>query len=238
MDAINNIDFVKTYINTFVSELGIESVLARLEAQKGGLVADACRRTIRTLMKNSVENVENQIFTILEQVGARMAPTIERFLFEGQSAAAAAEVGAGSDAANDRRSLLQYLDENLIFLKQRLVPANFERVLSVMWAVSSKSLVDILHKSIEKKKPPTFFVNLYETFKVLLNFFYGEKIPTTDSNLVSTRRLLELFSLEPDTLVDTYYRERWQHQNSQLNSPTAPIGSVSGKLQVIGSHLR
>ena len=35
-------------------------------------------------MKNSVENVENQILSILEEVGAKMAPTIERFLFEGQ----------------------------------------------------------------------------------------------------------------------------------------------------------
>ena len=56
----------------------------KLEEQKGGLVADACRKTIRTLMKNSVENVENQILSILEDVGAKMAPTIERFLFEGQ----------------------------------------------------------------------------------------------------------------------------------------------------------
>ena len=37
-------------------------------------------------MKNSIENVENQILSILEDVGAKMAPTIERFLFEGQVA--------------------------------------------------------------------------------------------------------------------------------------------------------
>ena len=155
--AINNIDYVKTYINQFVSELGIEGVLLKLEEQKGGLVADACRKTIRTLMKNSIENVENQILSILEEVGSKMAPTIERFLFEGQ-------VYCANDS--DRRNLLQYLDENLIFLKHRLVLANFERVLSVMWEVSSKSLSDILHKSIDKRKPRQFFVSLYETFKV------------------------------------------------------------------------
>jgi len=156
-----------------------------------------------------------------------MAPTIERFLFEGQ-------VHCTGTSETDPRNLLQYLDENLIFLKQRLVPANFERVLSVMWAVSSKSLSDILHKSIEKRKPPHFFVSLYETFKVLLNFFYGEKIPT-DSNLVSTRRLLELFSADSATLVDSFYRERWQEQNKNVSCPR---GSVAVKLQNTGSHLR
>ena len=81
--AINNIDFVKSYINQFVSDLGIDKILASLEEQKGGLVADACRKTIRTLMKNSIENVENQIFSVLEEVGSKMAPNIEKFLFDG-----------------------------------------------------------------------------------------------------------------------------------------------------------
>jgi hypothetical protein len=161
-------------------------------------VADACRKTIRTLMKNSIENVENQILSVLEDVGAKMAPNIERFLFEGQ---------VHCSSQTDRRALLQYLDENLVFLKHRLVAANFERVLSVMWAVSSNSLSDILHKSIEKKKSPKFFVSLHETFKILLNFFYGDKIPQ-DSGLQSTKRLLELFSSEPTVLVQNYYRQR------------------------------
>ena len=231
--AINNIEYVKAYINPFVSELGIEAVLAELEEQKGSLVADTCRKTIRTLVKNSIDNVENQILSILEDVGAKMAPTIERFLFEGEVLGNSIAVGEADDDG-DRRNLLQYLDENLIFLKHRLVPANFERVLSVMWAVSSKSLSDILHKSIEKRKPPNFFVSLYETFKVLLNFFYGDKIPA-DGNLVSTRRLLELFSADPATLVNSFYKERWEEQN---RSAECPIGSISVKLLNTGTHLR
>ena len=208
--AINNIDFVKSYINQFVSELGIDNILNKLEESKGGLVADACKKTIRTLMKNSVENVENQIFSILEGVGSKMAPTIEKFLFEGQVCSSTSSGQPDTSAsvlavAADKRNLLQYLDENLIFLKQRLYPANFERVLSVMWAVSSSSLSDILHKSIEKKKPPEFFFNLYETFNILLNFFYGEKVPD-DSNLLSTKKLLEIFSSSPPVLLDTFYR--------------------------------
>ena len=224
--AINNIDFVKSYINQFVSDLGIDKVLNKLEEQKGSLVAEACRKTIRTLMKNSIENVENQIFSILEDVGSKMAPTIEKFLFEGQVLSQDSE----------KKNLLEYLDENLIFLKKRLNPANFERVLSVMWSVSSASLSDILHKSIEKKKPPEFFLALYETFKILLNFFYGEKVPD-DSNLLGTRKLLEIFSSSPAVLLDTFYRERWTVQNKPESSHS-PLGSVTLKFLITSSHLR
>jgi len=224
--AINNIDFVKSYINQFVSDLGIDKILEKLEEQKGVLVADACRKTIRTLMKNSIENVENQIFAILEEVGSKMAPTIEKFLFEGQVIS----------QDTDKKNLLAYLDENLIFLKHRLYPANFERVLSVMWAMSSSSLSDILHKSIEKKKPPEFFLNLYETFKILLNFFYGEKVPE-DTNLLSTRKLLQIFSSSPVALLDTFYKERWIDQN-KAESSHSPLGSVTVKFLITASHLR
>jgi hypothetical protein len=185
-------------------------------------VADACRKTIRTLMKNSIENVENQILSVLEEVGAKMAPNIERFLFEGQ-------VPTTNTNATDRRALLQYLDENLVFLKHRLVAANFERVLSVMWAVSSHSLSDILHKSIEKRKPAKFFVSLHETFKILLNFFYGDKVPQ-DGGLQSTKRLLELFSSEPEALVQAYYRQRY----IQSFEPVLRIHEILVRIRIRG----
>ena len=216
-----------TYINPFVCDLGIESILTKLEQQKGGLVADACRKTIQTLMKNSIENVENQILTILEDVGSNMAPTIERFLFEGQ---------VHCSTSTDRRALLQYLDENLVFLKARLVPANFERVLSVMWAVSAKSLSDIVHKSIEKKKPAQFFVSLYETFKVLLNFFYGEKIPQ-DRSLLSTKHLLELFTSDSGSLIKNFYKQRLSDQGS-VPVGVFHLGSINICVQFLRSHLR
>ena len=42
-------------------DLGLGPVLARLEASNGGLVADACRKTVRTIVRNCAENVENHI---------------------------------------------------------------------------------------------------------------------------------------------------------------------------------
>ena len=230
--AINNIDLVMSFINPFITDLGIESVLNKLEHQNGGLVADACRKTIKTLMKNSIENVENQILTVLEDLGSNMAPTIEKFLLESHNDQ------DNNKRVKDNKVLLQYLDENLIFLKSRLSSANFERVLSVMWAVAAGSLADILNKSIEKKKSAQFFVSLYETFQVLLNFFYGDKIPQ-DSYLLTTKKLLELFSSDCETLIVKYYQQRLAEQRSIASvNNNFPLGSVTVKIQFLSEHLR
>ena len=39
-------------------------VIAKIEELNGGLVADACRKTVKTVVKNAVENVENQILQV------------------------------------------------------------------------------------------------------------------------------------------------------------------------------
>ena len=62
--AVNNVDFVLGVIKPLVLELGTPEVLQELEAQNGGLVADACKKTIKTLVRNAVENVENQILQV------------------------------------------------------------------------------------------------------------------------------------------------------------------------------
>lgn len=51
-------------INPLVLELGMSEVLETLEAENGGLVADACKKTVKTMLKNAVENVENQILQV------------------------------------------------------------------------------------------------------------------------------------------------------------------------------
>ena len=62
--AVNNIDYVLQVINPLVLELGMSDVLETLEAENGGLVADACKKTVKTMLRNAVENVENQILQV------------------------------------------------------------------------------------------------------------------------------------------------------------------------------
>lgn len=70
-----------------------------------------------------------------------MAPVIQKFLVEGSSLV--------SYAARDKENLLQYLDKNIVVLKDELHETNFERILSVIWDSSAHSLADIINISIE-----------------------------------------------------------------------------------------
>ncbi len=65
--AINNIEFVLQSIRPFVDDLNVHDILTRIEELNGGLVADACRKTIKALIENAVESVENQIICVSSQ---------------------------------------------------------------------------------------------------------------------------------------------------------------------------
>ena len=52
----------------------MSDVLETLEAENGGLVADACKKTVKTMLRNAVENVENQILQVkTEEVFGRFS---------------------------------------------------------------------------------------------------------------------------------------------------------------------
>ena len=71
----------------------------------------------------------------------QMAPVIQRFLVEGSSRVAY--------AGNSTENLVNYLDKNLIVLKEKLNETNFDRILTVIWESSAQSLNDTIHLSIE-----------------------------------------------------------------------------------------
>ena len=70
-----------------------------------------------------------------------MAPVIQRFLVEGSSRFAY--------SGNCTDNLVNYLDKNLIVLKEKLNETNFDRILTVIWESSAQSLNDTIHLSIE-----------------------------------------------------------------------------------------
>ncbi len=70
-----------------------------------------------------------------------MAPVIQKFLVESSSLV--------TYAGRDKETLLQYLDKNMIILKEELNQKNFERVLSLIWESSAQSLNGIIMISID-----------------------------------------------------------------------------------------
>merc|ERR1712001_369913 len=183
--AINNIDYVLQYIRPFVNELGIEEIIEKLRILNGDLVANSCHRTLQTLIHNAVDNVENKIYQVLDIIGDKMSPVIQKFLVS--------NCGHVFYAGRKLDSLIDYLDDNLKLLKEKLNGPNFDRVLAVIWESSAHSLHDTISISIEKGKPPTYFKTLLDILRVLINFFYGDKIPN-DETLRKMEAQLQLYA--------------------------------------------
>ena len=62
--SVNNIEFVLQSMHTFPQQLGIDTIADEIDESHGALVGEACRRTIKMLVQNAVENVENQIHEV------------------------------------------------------------------------------------------------------------------------------------------------------------------------------
>lgn len=227
--AINNIDNVLKFIQPFVqTELGIDEVLEKLKILKGANVAAACRRTLHTLIQNAIENVENKIFEVLDTIGSRMAPVIQRFLVEGSSRM--------TSSRSHPTDLLDYLDKNLVVLKETLNEQNFERILSVIWDSSAQSLNDTIQLSIERRKPPTHFTALLDTLNILINFFYGDRVPQ-DETLLKMKSLLTLYASDSTELIAKYLGERYKEQCA-VKPGEFNLGSITVRCQVLREHIR
>lgn len=226
--AINNIDYVLQYIQPFVAELGYEPTLSGLSSLNGDMVANSCRRTLTTLIQNAMENVENKILEVLEDVGEKMAPVIKDFLLK--------TTNLMTYAARDKNSLLNFLDENLVLLKDNLTEDNFQRILAVIWESSAQTLEETIYLCIENKKPPSYFKTLLETLKILCDFFYGDLTPR-DETLTRMRLLLQLYASDSAELISRYYWDRIKEQRA-LQAGEYKLGSITVRAQLLRDHLR
>merc|ERR1719323_753754 len=137
-------------------------------------------------------------------------------------------------AGRNMDSLIDYLDANLILLKDKLNAPNFDRVLAVIWESSAHSLHDTISVSIEKGKPPTYFKTLLDILRVLINFFYGDKIPN-DETLKKMEAQLQLYASDSHILISRYLFDRHREQKAMTEFP---LGSVNIRVQLLREHLR
>ena len=136
------------------------------------------------------------------------------------------------------KDLIDYLDANLIFLKTSLVNENFERVLSVVWKATTSSLSSVINLGIANRVSIAYFSNLHQTFKILLNFFFGDNLPQNDLALEYIVHLLDLYSCGINDLVLSYYNRRYMDQRLLSATSTYPIGSITLRALLDRSHLR
>merc|ERR1719391_1907577 len=93
--------------------------------------------------------------------------------------------GSGDGLPNN---LVQFLDVNLIYLRDRLSSVNFDRMLAIMWRIVSDTLFSMVKEAVSGKRSKVVFSILHNSFKVLINFFHGDDIPIDDPNLLVTNR--------------------------------------------------
>ena len=70
--AINNISYVREYIEEFVAALGVEDILTALEEFRSEAQARHCRETLRLVVDNARETVHNKIHDLLEIVAHKV----------------------------------------------------------------------------------------------------------------------------------------------------------------------
>lgn len=70
--AINNIDYVRNSIPTFVSELGLEDIIKALSDFQSPSAAEHCKQTLLVIAENAKETVGNKILDLQETVAQKV----------------------------------------------------------------------------------------------------------------------------------------------------------------------
>jgi len=228
--AINNIDYVQQSIQAFVGELGMEEIVTSLANFRSQTAADHCQRTLQLVIVNAVDTVGNKILELLEKVAEKMAPAMRRFLLEG------AELLRQENNCMDR--LMKYLDDNLLTLHSHLNTDNFNRIVAIIWENLSHTMYDLVESNLERKRPPSFFLNLHETLKILVGFFkQGEEENDTNNPAIlqQIEHLLLLHGMETWELIHQYHLER---QEEQTAMEVGNRGLLTVRVQFVEDLLR
>ena len=88
----------------------------------------------------------------------------------------------------------------------------------------------------QRRKPPQYFTTLLETLKVLINFFYGDKVPQ-DETLLKMKSVLQLYASDSTELISRYLWERHRDQVS-IKPGDYNLGSITIRCQLLREHLR
>ncbi|XP_017124116.1 protein unc-13 homolog 4B isoform X2 [Drosophila elegans] len=210
--AINNMDYIRQTLPSFIKELSIDDIIKRLGEYRSNLEAERCASTIKTVIENALDTERNQIVELIEIVARKMAPPIKRYLAEG------AEVLAKDSNSMDQ--LMMYLEASLTTLYDTLNEINFQRILDGIWSELSIIMYDLIQSNLDKRRPPAFFQNLNNTLQTMMDCFKMGNIESSDVKILSAiQSRLRLYSLETADLIHQYYLERLETQKSQESSP-------------------
>ncbi|XP_028898430.2 protein unc-13 homolog 4B isoform X3 [Zeugodacus cucurbitae] len=203
--AINNIDYIKQSLPTFIKELETDDLIKKISDFRTNLDADRCASTIKNLIENALDTQKNQILELIDIVGRKMAPSIKRFLAEG------AEVL--HEDSNSMEKLMMYMESSLKILYETLNEVNFARILDAIWNELSVIMYDLIQSNLDKRRPPSFFQNLKQTLMVMTSCFKIGNVVTSDIEVLrEVEKALDLHAFETSDLIHQYYIELLGYQ--------------------------
>ncbi|XP_034664063.1 protein unc-13 homolog 4B isoform X4 [Drosophila subobscura] len=224
--AINNMDYIRQSLPSFIKELGIDNVIQKLGEYRTNLEADRCSSTIHAVIENALDTERNQIVELIEIVAHKMAPPMKLYLAEG------AEVLHKDSNSMDQ--LMMYLESSLDTLYNTLNEVNFGRILESIWSELSIILYDLIQSNLDKRRPPAYFKNLKETLQTMIYCFKMGNVET-DVDILSTIKIrLDAYALETADLIHQYYMERLEYQKNQ---PLSPFGQLTIRAEFTDSSL-
>lgn len=214
--AINNIDYIRMSIRQFVKELDVDMIIKNMSDYRGPQDAERCNATLTNVIENAIDTGGNKILQLIDNLATKMSPAMRRFLTEG------AELFENDSNSMDR--LMMYMEESLKTLHTELSEDNFLRVLDSIWVEIASILYDLVHISLEKRRPPSFYANLRSTLQVMVENFKcqdpNRPIQSSDKDtLESIDKLLELHGYETSDLIHQYYKERYTMQQKLKDMP-------------------
>ncbi|KAH8410713.1 hypothetical protein KR215_009957 [Drosophila sulfurigaster] len=224
--AINNMDYIRQSLPSFIKELGSEDVIKRIGEFRSNLEAERCTNTIKAVIDNALDTQRNQIVELIEHVAHKMSPPIRRFLTEG------AEV-LHKDS-NSMERLMIYLEQSLETLYKTLNEVNFSRILDCIWTELSIIIYDLIQLNLDKRRPPAFFQNLRETLRTMISCFKIENAVTDVKILLEIETRLDLYALETSELIHQYYLDRLKYQKEES---TVIFGQLAISAQFTDSEL-
>lgn len=139
--AINNIHYIRTSLPSFIKELQVEQIIAKLAEYRSQAEAQRCEITLANVVDNAVDTEDNKIVELIEIVARKMGPPMRKFLMEG------AEVLHQDSNSMDR--LMMYLEESLSTLNTELDEVNFERILSAIWEELAIILRELVQTNLD-----------------------------------------------------------------------------------------
>lgn len=214
--AINNIDYIRQSIHSFVKELGVDEIIKNMADFRGQPDAQRCSDTLQSVIENAIDTERDKIQELINVLSRKMNPAMRRLLTEG------AELFETNSFSMDR--LMMYMEESLQTLHRELNDDNFSRVLDAIWLEISCILYDLVHSSLEKRRPPSFYANLRSTLKLMVKNFKCETNETIvhssdKETLEEIDKLLELHGYETADLIHQYYKDRYAIQQAMIEKP-------------------